>query len=57
MHQVNDVGIPKITAAYAKFAKDSCPATRWTSRNLPVPNTRSRRIVDSQFEKLFFTAE
>jgi hypothetical protein len=31
-------------AVSAKFAKDYCPATRWTTRNLPVANTRYRCI-------------
>jgi hypothetical protein len=43
------LGGMNVSAAYAKFGKDSCPATRRTTRNLPVANTRNRCVSEMKF--------
>jgi hypothetical protein len=38
-----------VSAAYAKFARDLCPTTPRTTRNLPLTNTPHRCVPDMKF--------
>lgn len=40
------LGCMNVSAACVMFAKDPCPATCRTTRNLPVANTRNRCVHD-----------